>query len=798
MNRLYVAGGSILFLCQIVSATISNWVFDNSTPYLPTDSLSYSYTSNLDTTLSRIYLETGEDTSGLDTNRDMLLFTIMMIDNNTIEKWGENHGLMADGNPDDGAYLFNPGSAGLAPGLYIAALSDRDAMLIDTFRVIGFPDLYRTASGIVTPPQGVPAAFLSIACSSVNLDYTLSAWTDAKGAFTLGIDQATIDRAGGKMTARVESRFHEFIAAPTEYLLDFTSNNWLAVDFNFVKATAVVRGTVRTENGRLENVVLVLQNPDRTPVTSTTSTTDGTYELFCPPGTYIVSVDSFSGAKKYLPPPEIKIVVGEGDTATADIALQITDLPRHTNQDTLLQPGADESGNGVVILTIIDSTNAMIEKGTIMVFDRVPVDGEQTLPLRTFSLDNIRTPLLCNGIPARKIVVAVELYGKVLDQNCRYFSIVRDNQGNPSFLDFGSTDTVHATVPVFEKDCRAGDGSVIVKKGNGSVSGNVTCRGNFSAATTVVLLYDVATGSWVRSVPLREDCTYTISHISAGNYRVVAIIERNGDKNPEAIAISDSLLVFSDAEIYAAIDIAFAEKPTGTGTIAGTLSGIDRLPAGIVVTVAAIPIDTALPESEQLNEMTYMMAYRSTVQSSGTFTIGDLPDGVYNVVAVAEVKADAADSMREVAYGVYGELLLAGEDALSFGPSRVVVKQGTIVNDISIIMMMRQENDRAQIVSAEKLNIPPTFALQSSRLDRPSGRVCLQFAVPENAGIAFSLIDLGGRTIAEMPQKNFSPGYHTVNWKIATEKRGAIADGTYIVSMKSTRYRAEHIVKIVH
>ena len=633
MKRLFFIGSvGVLLWCHAASATITNWAFLKHPPYFPNDSIGYSFSSERDTTYTHIYLETGEERSGLDPKSDIPLFSITMIDNYTGERWGETRGIMADEDPVDNAYRFSPGCPGLAPGLYIVTLSDADGTEVDTFRITPFLEPFRTVTGIVTPPPGAQAGFTSVTLSGRGTDASLSAWTDTTGSYSIGIDRTTIERTGGKLIARVDSRYNGYFASPPEYNLDCIVNNWNEVNFTFVTTSASVKGTVRSGGVSVENVRVVLLSPGRTLVTSTTSAGDGSFEISCPPGNYIVQAEGDLTAAGNLPPPEVYISLVDGSSETIDLQLPC---------DISVAGAVKQRGDGVLFLRIADSTNAMIERGAVMLFGHVPVKGEQVEPLTVIPFTEIGKPVQCNEIPAQKVVVAIELGGKVLDQYCRYLKFLSDKAGSPLLLDFSSVDTVHAAVTLYEKDCRAENDGLLTKIGRGRVSGSVVCGKEYIAAKITALLYNVATGSWIRVVPLREDCTFTIGNIPPGNFRVVAVIDKNGDKNPEEMAVCDSVLTFYDGEAYTDITISFTEKPIGTGSIAGMLSGINNLPEGLVVTVAAIPIDTTLPESDQLNETAFMMATRSNVQPSGTFTISDLPGGVYYVVGVAE-ETDAA------------------------------------------------------------------------------------------------------------------------------------------------------------
>ena len=986
MKVFPVAFTGIVVAVHYAVAAISGFSFSHNGRFSTVDSISYRYSSSLDTTVNKIYLETGEPASGLD-SQDMLLFTIRLIDNCSRERWEETNGVLADGNPDAGAYFFCPGRMGLAPGLYIAEISDNECTVKDTFRISGPQKPFRTVSGMVSAPPGASVHRISVTLDMDGNAVTAGAWTDPEGNYRIAIDRETAEAGRWKGRVRIDSRFENYSAWPAAYPLDFTSDNWETVNFSFVAASAVVQGRVNTAgSGPLPYARVLLQDPERFALMTGYTDTEGVYRFRCAPGSYLVQVDYENETTGYMVPPASNLQAVENDTVAADFDVKTTDtcivgrvtvknrapavvcgigayhaavghsrtvadrsgrfrIPVSSSAekytvcleecehspvfrqmiveggkrwkevrvgDTVLfnlidkpeggirgrvvnttgvsakscwlslfdendpeaafhfelstdgaysfdgipagnyfveagmmlagsegvplkirkrlQNERDEirllsiknrivdgldwkfsredirqsadngtAGDGILFLTVVDSTKAMIEKGTVHFLDRLPNGKETVLPVYSHSIENRLTAVTITGVPNRPLYVAVELAGRVLMQPQSYEKFLTGKDGRPLLLSFVKENECAAEVTVLEEDRRDFGKGVIERDGNGLIKGTVTCNGRAPCGNTVALLYNIDSELLIRNVQVLKSGSYRFERVPQGNFRIVAVIDTNRDKNPETMAISDSILRVTGNEHYTGIDLSFAEKPAGSGHLAGYLQDIDKLETGMTVTVAALPVDTAARITAQLNEMAFMSAYRTAASPDGTFEIRNLPDGAYLVVAAAEARggADAADSSKEVAFGAYGELLFAGEGGFPFNPEPVFVHRGSSADSIGITMVMRNNDDRASMVSAHKLKIPRSFALQSSRFDRTDGRMELEFAIPEDASVSFSLMDLRGRIIAEMPRKSYAPGFHIVNWNVDASASGTSADELYIVAMKSDRFTTQHVVMFV-
>ena len=324
MKHLSVAAGALLMMSGMAAAAISNWDLPNDQPYAPSDSIQFSYSADNDTAVITIYLETAEASSGLDTAEDGLLFTIVQIDNNTDERWGNDKGLMADRDPADGDFIFSPGRTGLPPALYHIRISDGDGSAVDTFRVVPLSDPYRTVSGTVTPPAGEDAAYIMVEIEAKDMEYSLSAFTDNSGDYSIGIDQATVEAGDGNLRVSVSGDFEGFIADPMEQEVDVSTGDKSGVDFAFVEASCSVSGTVVAGTAGMSDVRVVLTTQEYRQVVVATTDENGDYTLYGVPGTYYVRLE-IGEAQGYLLPKEVKVELGDGDEKTVDFNLPEAD-----------------------------------------------------------------------------------------------------------------------------------------------------------------------------------------------------------------------------------------------------------------------------------------------------------------------------------------------------------------------------------------------------------------------------------------------------------------------------------------
>lgn len=980
MRHLHITGGALLVLCHFAFSSISNLSIPQEGEFLPTDSISYTFESTRDTVISKIFLETSES-SGLNEEEDVLLFTITMVDNNQDEKWGEDKGLMADGDPDDGAFLFDPGQSGLAPGLYILALSDEDGIETDHFRIVAPESPHRTVSGTVDPPEGGEASFISVSLEGKDLQFSLSAFTDESGDYEIAVDEETYDACDGKVRVRIESRFPGYIPEPRAHELDLSSESKSDVDFTFTVATCAVKGAVQADGDPLSDVRVALTNDEWDRIASAGTDDDGNFIIHCTPGIYFVRVD-VGGDDGYFHPKEVKIEVHEGDTEEVDIEVPVADafvygrvtvedeapsgeiamyaynetvggnraytdadgyfkipvvgsadkygigfedsddgplyegkiieggrdwaevavgdsayfnfiakptggiagsLTNSTDADhkfffvRVYAPGTDESydfktemegaysfdgipdgtwyaeagmsvqdedesdwksyayyadengekkeivigsdvedgisfeftevsnkpdtthyeevkGDGMLKLTVKNETGATFEKGTVMLFANLPENSEDLKPLRSYELSGVDKQVDLIEAPNQKVYLVVELAGKASDSMRYYMSYAKNSEDKPEVLDFESQNELTVSVIVTEDDEHGvpGSGDPEIPEGNGKISGSVVYNGDLSTDKMYVLLHDEKEGDMLRGVEVK-DGKYLIENVHVGIFKVVAVIDVDDDKQPEAFAISDEVITITGDEVYDNINLEFVEKETGNGSISGTLSVVKDIPSDVKVVVAAIPIDTTKEDKEQLNEMAFMLAYNAKLDVVGDYSIGDLPDGVYYMVAIGE--ASDGDEMHEVAIGVYGELKLTMDEDFPFDPKPVVVKDGEAVGDVDF-KMIAQTKDNDVAVDAAQSALPAAFSMKMPHFNGIDGIVTMRFALPEQTVAQFNIIDLRGRIVARMLPQQFAAGDHTIQWNIS-ETRVNVAAGTFILSMQSAQYSARHIIRLV-
>ncbi len=981
MKHLSAAAGTLLMVSSLATAAISNWELPNDQPYEPTDSLEFSYSSDHDTTISRIYIETADASSGLDTAEDGLMFTIMMIDNGTEERWGNDKGLMVDRDPADGDFLFNPGRTGLPPALYYVRLSDGESALVDTFRVVPIADPYRTISGTVVPPSGEDASFIMVSLDAMDMDYDLSAFTNSTGEYSIVIDQATVNAASGKIKVRVEGEFEGYIPEPMGQGVDVSAGDKSGVDFKFVAATCTVSGKVTADNSGVADVRVMLTTTDHQPVAGSPTDVDGNYTLYGVPGSYIIRIEG-GNLDGYLMPKELQIDLKEGDDVTVNIELpkadayvygrvtvkgsapslifavsawsesvggnwsttdedgffaipvvasagkygislvnrdeyQIPDeyilengrtwvevevgdtayfnlidkpsggisgtIENATGMDaaryfvrvygsdqqggqfqfettsdgnytfdgipegtyyaeagmsvaggdawkwnykvqygdgngqmtqitigTSIVGGIDwkltssdtgnggpieqQKGNGTLLLTVTDETGTTFEKGEVMLFENMPGPEQQSMPVRSYPFNKTGEEITLNEVPNKKLFVGVQIVGNDGDMVRRFVAFAANSDGSPLVLDFSTADTLDAAVTVTAEDSISDNQGPIEPVGNGKVSGTVTYDGDLPTDDLYVLLYDEKQEDFVHGVSPSENGSYVIDNVAPGKYRLAALIVVGDDKDAAAVTIGDETLVFTDDESYENIDITLTDKPTGTGGISGTVTTVMTLPANTSVIVAAIPVDTTKADSLQLNQAAFMMSYHVKMEEPGDYTIEDLPDGVYLIVAIAEVADDSSKDEHQVGIGVHGTLLTDPNAEFPFEPIPVIVADGEVVGDIDVALLSNGENIP---VRHERSAAPVVFSMKAAAVNRSNGMLLLQFGLPEKAMVGFKVFDLTGRVVAQLTPKAYPAGRHAVAWNLAAAAKRLPATGTYVLQLEGNRYNARQILRII-
>ncbi len=464
-----------------------------------------------------------------------------------------------------------------------------------------------------------------------------------------------------------------------------------------------------------------------------------------------------------------------------------------TANDTVNQQGTI-NGKGILKLTLIDSTKVSIEKVGVMFFDHIPSAGENIQPVRYYGMQTISPVMQINDIPNKSLYVAVEMFGRINGISVRYFAFAKDGD-SPKLLNFQTADTQSVSLMISSKDTSGSIGGTQEPTGNGFLKGKITYTGTLNQQNLIALLYDINNGKVVRMVPMNDSGFYFFEKIAAGKYRVAAAIDTNSDKNPEAMTLHDSTLVFTDSEVYKDINITLLDRKTGTGGVSGTLVFSGTLPSSYRITVSAIMIDTLLPDSAQLNDLAFMLSYHAVLNTMGNFSIGNLPDGVYAIAANAEIVSDSVKDNKEFAFGLYGDFLENANVKLPFKPKYVIVKNGQITGSISLNLISKELIEKSPVINVST-KIPKAYVFQASRLNNTTGVLTVMFAVPVNTTLNFSIIDLNGRVLAQLKQQAFQTGYHTFNWNL--KNSGHIpAAGTYIVSMRNSRFNAQRIVKMI-
>lgn len=986
MKHLIRAGGVVLLCSHLSVGAISNWSFDHSKTYQPTDSLSFSYTSDGDSTVTHIFVETGDASSGLSTESDKLLFSIKMIDNGTEEMWGKDKGLMPDGNPASGAYLFSPGKTGLAPALYHAVVTDGNSTVSDTFRVVGISNPYRTVSGKVYPPEGQSAVFINVQIEGMDMEYSPSAWTNANGEYSIGIDQQTISTTGGKVRVRIDADFEGYIPEPGALDADLSTGDKTGADFKLVKAECLITGTVKAGTTVLTNGRVGFQNTNSTGYNSVSIDENGVYRIQCRPGVYLIRAEIDNRSGNYMSPKEVKVEVLAGETKQVDISVPVADafiyarvtvkgssssssfavsawndqtggnrritdatgyvaipvisstlkygvslekdnqypipeglivedgknwmevavgdtarfnlidkpsggisgtlenattlsakryfirlfttdstgkgfqfeteqggaylfdgIPagtyfaeagmsaegnefqwvaheRYANDSGMLQriviadavvpdlnwkfttidtmskpPVVEEKGTGKLNVKIVSSVTATIEKGMVQLLEKIPMQGEYVSPLRTYPVGNIDSALMLTEVPNKKLFVVVEFTGKAGTTYARYRTFAKNSDGSPRMLGFDTTALFDVIIEIRDED-RVNDTAAPVVQppmGEGKISGTVTYTGSLPKEKMLALLYSMERDDIVRGVAPDSRGFYLFDKIPTGKYRVGAAIDTNGDKEAEALIIDEKVYTVTGIESYENVNLQLADKPTGTGTVSGTVAGFSAMPENAVIIVGAVAVDSTKPIGEQLTMVAFMSGYHAKIGKPGSFSIGQLPKGVYVVVALAEVEESAAANSQQVGFGIYGTLRTDSTGDMPFDPKYVIVADGQKIENIAIALIKDTKESGVPVVVTRQAILPSAYGFTSASANLHGKGVVLQFALPENAVVAFAVYDMAGKVVARYQQGSTAAGYHTLTIGTTNGRSSIAARGMYIVQMRTARYTQARVLTLV-
>jgi hypothetical protein len=326
--------------------------------------------------------------------------------------------------------------------------------------------------------------------------------------------------------------------------------------------------------------------------------------------------------------------------------------------------------------------------------------------------------------------------------------------------------------------------------GNGEISGVVTYSGNFTGEPLMVLLINVANNEVEEAAPVDPTSgKYLLDGIGPGIYQVSAVIDTNDDHFSEAFGINDSVLVITDDEVYTGIDISVADKPSGTGSISGTLNYSDStLPANAEITVFAIPIDTTLPDSERIVEdLSFINSYPTFPSGLGGYTVNGLPEGVYYVVAVAETlyfdSTSMEEDMWEVAAGIYGTWDTTKPEPV-FDP--VIVGPGEAVNNIDITIYPSEPDISVETPGESEL--PAVFALSEPAPNPFNPTVAIKYAVPRSAMVSITIYDISGRQVKVLRNEQHTAGFYQAVWHGMSSSGQRIASGIYLCRMQAGNF----------
>jgi hypothetical protein len=224
---------------------------------------------------------------------------------------------------------------------------------------------------------------------------------------------------------------------------------------------------------------------------------------------------------------------------------------------------------------------------------------------------------------------------------------------------------------------------------------------------------------------------------------------------------------------------------TGSGSISGTLTYTGVVPANADIIVAAVPVDTTLPDSLRLSDQAFMMAYTVKLTSIGTYSISGLPNQVYYVVSVIE----SGDQTRRIehALGVYGQVIPDTTLEFPFKPTAVVVA-GSPVTGISITLI----KSRVSTVPIAAGRSPKAFGMDQPVFVRSTGVARISYAVPVSTAVIIRIMDMAGKTVASLNQGVRNTGRYYLEWNARS-----CANGLYICRMEAGAFVAHRAMMIV-
>ncbi|OGJ99128.1 MAG: hypothetical protein A2350_16990 [Candidatus Raymondbacteria bacterium RifOxyB12_full_50_8] len=330
-----------------------------------------------------------------------------------------------------------------------------------------------------------------------------------------------------------------------------------------------------------------------------------------------------------------------------------------------------------------------------------------------------------------------------------------------------------------------------VPVGTGLIEGTIEYSGAFSMHNIEVLLFegnDYFTDP-VRSVVPDTDGQYAFINVADGQYTVMAMIDTNQDHSAEAAGINDSLIVIAGSDTFTAIDIVCEDRPAGQASISGAITYAGTVPAGSVISVMAVPVDTLLSDSVNLSDANIALKGVMIRLPGGpdTFTIAGLAAGVYYLASFADSAywdtSSGKYESREFAMGIYG--VIATRDS-SGKPDSMVFERvllGASTHATGINIEIESPDIAVEKVAAKAL--PSSFALSEPAPNPFNPTVSLKYQVPQATFVSVSVYDISGKLVTQLTGKTHQPGYYQAVWNGTNALGQHVSSGMYVCRMQA-------------
>jgi hypothetical protein len=508
----------------------------------------------------------------------------------------------------NGSYSF----PGLTPGTYQVVFGALPAGETYVTPAAGKSGTFTVTAGqvitegaTVTPvvPGTVAGTVTSTGASPDPVPGVTVTLEDASGTPISGVAPATTDANGRySFTTVPPGSYKVGFTAPAGYQLAtpaggstaaFTVSSAQTTTENAtVTSTAgTIDGTLLDTEGNpvLAGVTVTLDDAAGQPVqvngqdvTTTTSTTDGTYSFpDVAPGTYEVSFGALPTGDTYVTPASGRsgaVTVAQNGTATQNA---VVDVPGGITGKL-----TDQSGQGIagVTVTLDDGTGTPVPAVTPVI---TAADGSYSFP----------------DLPAGTYKVS---FGTLPTGD----TYVTPSSGTTAALTVtpGATTTADATAQV---PVTPGSVSGILEDQNGHGVGGVT-----------VTLKD-PDGTVVATTTTAADGSYSFPTVAPGSYQVAFGALPAGDTF--VTPASTTVTVASGAAVTADATVKTAAAAAAAGTVSGTVTGSDGAPvAGITVTLLNPDGTPAVGAGGQPVPST-------TTAANGTYTFPGVPAGTYQV-----------------------------------------------------------------------------------------------------------------------------------------------------------------------